>query len=569
MKKRKISLQKKFMLYIFLVSAIPLIILPFIGYTYTEKILTKKIEENSKQTLEQMVNEFDEILNKIIIVSNFINLNKEIENEIQEIGENKSLFSGKSINEALLTAQTSNLYLYDVETCFFDFYGDYYSASNKRYNYDRVKESRWFKEALENNGFFIWNGPANSVLDFEDGIALTRLIKTSSGQKLGVLAIYLSQHDINNILANGGEYKNSYSFLINEKQEIIGGTVKDNYILSSMKLLDREGKYTIKGEDVFVICSAIDKTNWSLVQITPYKSLTYEVKQYRDFIFTINIVFIFIIIFTAYLTSRHTTREINILNVSVEKIIRGNLNAYVTPRGSLEVVQLSTNFNYMIDEINRLIENVRSEEKEKVENRLYALKSQISPHFILNTLNGIKWLCIIEDAKTSEEMIVALGVILEKTLGHDKISIEEEIKCIEYYIKIQKMRYGKKIKVNINFDDDILHCFIPVLLIQPIVENSIIHGFEDEMYGGIIDISIKNRKKYISIIITDNGKGIEKEKINKLLTTEYKRSESQSIGVNNVYSRIKFNYKKPCGMWMTSTTVGTSTIILLRKDEEN
>lgn len=563
MKKRKMRLQNKFLFSIFMLILIPLIFVPIVGYIYSSNILSTKLEELSEKNAEETASDINKVIENMINASNIVYLDREIQNYISDANDYYSIMiRNRYIINTLDDAIISNLYLYDAKMVFVDFKGNVYSSDKtKIYTYKDVVEEQWFPTAVLENGFFSWYAPSKGILDFGNGITLTRLIKIS-GNNLGVLVVHVSNDKyFSKLLKRNSDYEDTERYLVNENMRIVSSNIDFNK--KNFSFDDRK--------DILKYSVEINKTGWQIIQIIPKSVILQEVKGYRDFIIIINILFLIFLMITSLIISRQITKAINKLNSSVQEVTDGRLDIKVNVSGSYEVEQLGKNFNFMIDKVNFLLESVREEEKEKIKYKLEALQSQINPHFLLNTLNGIKWLCVIENAKTSEEMLKSLGYILEKTLylKNDYIIIEEEIKCIESYIKLQKMRFGKRFEVNYWIDKDTLNSYIPVLLLQPIIENSILHGFAYIEFGGVINISILSKGDFIEIIIEDNGKGFDK-KTDTFTNKNTKKDIYDSIGISNVYSRIKLNYKEPCGIWINSEKdKGTKTRILLNKILDN
>ncbi len=570
MTKKKMKLQNKFMISIFLLILIPLILVPIVGYNYSATILSTKLEELATKDAESVVAEVNKIAEDMITASNVINLDDKLQKYIiEETNKDSILAKNKYIIDGLNSAVISSLYLYDASMIFIDFKGNIYNTNNNEFFlYDDIVKETWFEETIAKNGFFNWHSPSENVLNFNSGITLTRVIRSINGE-LGVLVVHVDDdNNLRKLLCRDSDYLATERYLVNENMEII---------LTNKKIEELEYYDLIKnnrmdeiGQDMLISMAHTDKIGCKLIQISPRNEVLEDVSGYRNFIITVNSVFLVLMLLVSYIIAKQITKAINQLNYSVQHVIDGNLDTKVDVNGSFEVEQLGKNFNLMIDKINYLIDSVRKEEEEKIKYKLEALQSQINPHFLLNTLNGIKWLCVIESAKTSEEMLKSLGYILEKTLylKSDLIAIADEVKCVEHYIKIQKMRYGKRFEINYNIEPETLNYYIPSLLLQPIIENSIIHGFEMTEFGGVIDISILSKGDYIEIIIQDNGKGMDKD-FDYIINNNREKDKYDSIGLSNVYFRINLNYNEPCGIKIESEkNKGTKTIILLNKIEQ-
>lgn len=210
--------------------------------------------------------------------------------------------------------------------------------------------------------------------------------------------------------------------------------------------------------------------------------------------------------------------------------------------------------NLMQEELNqndiKLMEErkVRAElEKELKIAEIKALQAQINPHFLFNVLNSIGRLALIENAKKTEDVTYTLAEVLRYTLKNTegRVILEEDIENLSRYLKIQSVRFGDKIKYNIEIEDKVKKVKIPAMILQPFVENAIIHGIQPKEKQGLVNISAHRVDSDTVIIIEDNGIGISKNKLKNILNRNKENSnESQSeststgIGICNSNDRM-------------------------------
>lgn len=198
---------------------------------------------------------------------------------------------------------------------------------------------------------------------------------------------------------------------------------------------------------------------------------------------------------------------------------------------------------------------------------LKALESQVNPHFLFNTLNTIARMALIEGASQTEELIYDLSDILRYSLRNidQLVEIETEINNIKKYLFIQNVRYGDRIKYLIKIDDDIKNVLIPVMTLQPLVENAIKHGLEMKNDNGNIIINGYKKDEYAIIEISDDGVGIPENKLKNLLVENKKiETSSTGLGLQNVNSRLKHFFSNQCGLTIQSKqNEGTNVTIKL------
>jgi sensor histidine kinase YesM len=196
---------------------------------------------------------------------------------------------------------------------------------------------------------------------------------------------------------------------------------------------------------------------------------------------------------------------------------------------------------------------------------LKSLQSQINPHFLFNTLNTIARMALIENAPKTEELMYALSDILRYSLRNSDnlVTIETEINNIKKYLFIQYTRYNDRLKYEINISPKIMDFKIPVMTLQPIVENAIIHGLENKKEGGEIIISgnlVLN--KFIILEIYDNGIGIDEKKL-KLINEGTKSYDSSTgLGICNVSDRIKHYFGNNYGLEVKSKLNEGTTVTI-------
>ncbi|WFA08096.1 histidine kinase [Tissierella sp. Yu-01] len=201
-----------------------------------------------------------------------------------------------------------------------------------------------------------------------------------------------------------------------------------------------------------------------------------------------------------------------------------------------------------------------------------ALQNQINPHFLYNTLEGIRSEALIEGVDSIANMTEALATFFRYTISNvDKlVTLEAEINNVENYYKIQKFRFGEKLELNIDFQvsdyQDILQTKIPKLTLQPIFENAIFHGVEQMMGKGILTLKVSATRQRLLIVISDNGMGIEEGRLRELnqklrgATLEYMKEDKKKGGIAllNVNNRIKLIFGDEYGIYVYSK-IGAGT----------
>ena len=226
--------------------------------------------------------------------------------------------------------------------------------------------------------------------------------------------------------------------------------------------------------------------------------------------------------------------------------------------GDEEIQLLSKNFNDMVKKIAELMQEVKDEAAAKNNAKIRALSMQISPHFIYNTLTSIKWIAQINKQENIELMLQAMITFLKGvSQKKDFILLSEELELIESYLYLKKIRY-MNFDVQYNIDPETLDCEIGKLLLQPIVENAILHGIANEK-NGLIRIASALEEGKLVLSVEDNGKGFDIEQLKK--SSEHE--QIHHIGLVNVSERIRLEHGEAYGVEVKSS-VGKGTKVTMR-----
>lgn len=211
---------------------------------------------------------------------------------------------------------------------------------------------------------------------------------------------------------------------------------------------------------------------------------------------------------------------------------------------------LTNNFDNMIRHINRLIEDIRESEHIQKKAELKALQAQIKPHFLYNVLQAVNWNAIDKGDTETSLIVVNLSNFYRAVLnkGDDDISVEKELKIVEYYINVEKAIYGDIFKVAYNIDEGIKNCLAIPLILQPLVENAIEHGIRSlaEPHGEIV-VSAYAEGGTLVFTVSDNGAGIPPQKTDTILT-----KATSGYGLKNINERIKLRFGEEYGLRLTS-----------------
>ncbi|SEO89987.1 sensor histidine kinase [Paenibacillus sp. OV219] len=350
----------------------------------------------------------------------------------------------------------------------------------------------------------------------------------------------------------------------------VGETLKEENPLKVMLGIQQVQKNVkLNEENYFVSAIHDDSLDWYLVGLIPY---TYLNAQSYDIAYTIVAAIVLCIIFTfvlAALISSSIASPLRNLNAATAKVMGGNLKVLIRDEGQDEIGFLALKFNQMMQRIYKLIEEVKEEQARKRDAELSMLQAQINPHFLFNTLNSLKWAAVMSQATSVGDGLGALAELLRSTIVNkdEQVTLRDELRNISNYVVIQQVRYGTSLQTEYDIEEKLMDAHILKFLLQPIVENAIIHGFEGVDREPRITISAKLMDtNSLQIMISDNGKGMGPVKIQQLLSSNVHDSKKRlaSIGMGNVKERINIHFGQQYGLDIRSEpNCGTDIVITI------
>lgn len=296
-----------------------------------------------------------------------------------------------------------------------------------------------------------------------------------------------------------------------------------------------------------------------------------DLKQMQIFLVAILLLFLMIGGILATSITRAMYKPIKNMTDTVEKVSKGDLSLRVDVTTEDEIGTLCREFNHMLDNLEDLIARVIEEERLKKDAELEALQYQITPHFMYNTLNSIKYAALIKGEKELGGLIGDFVELLQASVNKKGtfISVADELHILKNYIHLQEFRYQGSFDVEYDIAKDAYGCYIPRLILQPLVENAILHGID--MKGGNGRLVIRGRVEgtRLTLSVIDNGRGMTKEQIEELLSSKAKKTNGLSaIGVPNVRERLELYYEAEGGITYESSENGTTATIFLPADRE-
>ena len=305
-----------------------------------------------------------------------------------------------------------------------------------------------------------------------------------------------------------------------------------------------------------IVVSDVEENGWKIVSCVRTARLTASYNQVTlASILVISLLFLLFYLFSRYflgqiITPLHTVVE------GMKEREEGNLTVHVEPAGQSEIRTMIHSFNRMVRELKASIEENEQVQQKKHQAEVRALQSQINPHFLVNTLNSIRFMAQVSKFDGIRKMAEALIKILSCSFrgSISFYTVREELDVLDSYLYLMKIRYSDGFEVVYDIDETCLDCKVPRLILQPIVENSIVHGLaEKEDDIGHLTVRLKASGDSLIFTVEDDGRGMTEEEIRQLLThRERAEGDNTSRGVENVLSRLKLNFGSRYGIRMES-----------------
>jgi two-component system sensor histidine kinase YesM len=316
----------------------------------------------------------------------------------------------------------------------------------------------------------------------------------------------------------------------------------------------------VNGENYLVIAAPVPWTPWEVYISAPTNRLYTGLEQIRNSVLVIGLVCCFLAVFFATLLSYLVTKPVNRLRKTMLLVENGHFLLKAPEGGPLEIQTLGRAFNRMLGEVDMLTKRLVAEESQRKTAVIKTLQAQIAPHFIFNTLAAIAGMTATCSPGEVADALCSLKCLLYLSIGKsgDFVTLAEEFEHIHHYLYLMNIRYPGKFSLQMDLPEELAHCRIIRLVLQPLVENSLQHGFKSR--GGSIRVSALQKSDAVLIEIADNGAGMTPGQLNAVWNQEQTGS---GVGIRNVDERLKLSFGPGYGLTLTSVK-GEGTTVTMR-----
>lgn len=560
-----LKLERKLLITYILFAVIPILVIGSVICLASFKIIIRQTSQYADMTIEKINNEADDFVENIERQAYTIYTDP----EIQDILGNSSrfTFTESQNNTELIRKRLIGMWV--IEKSIVGSYlcgvngNSYFTNINERMEIvpsEIFSKESWYETVTEGARKGVLTGIHNDD-KYSDSSSL-RLISyvhavnsIGTGQYLGFLVIDIDAR--------------VFEEFVGDKADTLGGhiTIFDQYGNQMYSTFSQEETGSTAPSIVMEHVSS--KTGWVVRTEIPWEQFGKEI--YHIMLMAGAAVFICFLsfIWLSHKISRSIGAPICELQAAMERVEEGDLEVVVQTEKDDEIGRLARSFNHMVGNIRELIEKVYLTQLGKKEAEFSALQSQINPHFMYNTLETVNMMAILDGSYEISDILTAFGKILRVNLDqkHNIIPLSRELEYINNYLMIVQMRDKELFSFELMATEEAKACRIPKLTLQPLVENSILHGFKEKMNQRKLRVEATAEAGHLKIVVEDNGKGMTKEKleyVRQSLELEESMGRS-SIGLNNVNERCQLFFGESFCMEIESER-GVGTRIVLTAD---
>ena len=443
---------------------------------------------------------------------------------------------------------------------------------------ETTTSQEWYQEAIQYRGIINWRYLPDETKRNEPYLSLVRMIEFDNFKYTNVLVITVSKAQLQAVV----DSESIKSLIVDDHNNVI----TTNFAEWRGKTLDEifpdldltgTGKQETKlnGELVNILVDYVrpeaSSSGLRIISVYSVEDIVAESNRFSRLGLMVILASVIVSFILIYWVSSLLTRRLLKFSQQIGRAAIGDFETTLPIDGNDEIGQLSRQYNFMIRSIKELIEEVRKThwQKEQLELKqqeikLKMLASQINPHFLFNALESIRMQAHIKGEKEIAGVVKMLGRLMRKSLetqGHH-IALKDEIDIVHSYLEIQMFRHRDRLTYELKIDEEAGKQMIPPLIIQPLVENAVVHGIErKESEAEPLKVTVKAEIKGDRLVVEveDNGVGISEERLQEIIRMLDEQDEGNRIGLSNVHHRLQMVYGESSGLVIESEErVGTT-----------
>lgn len=570
---RNLSIRSQLMISLMAII-IPFILLSVLAYNYYLGFMTHKLIESRILVLSEMSRNVGQLLRNMESITQQVKLDKDVQGVLSDKTDNEDevfYTCSRAIRVMAKLVITSD----NIASIFAGITSHnmkYYSNAVGFLSENEVLIYPWYNDIKDTNSSVWVSTRVNENSTEKENIFtyVTPVVQLSNFKILGNVFVSFKEASFYKILNRSAMEKDEKIILLDNKNRIFYSSDR-NYKpdselenMLSMQNFNSVNGYFYTGmgsKEALVTYTTIPGYGWRLVSVIRIGEFSRELAQINRIMYIIMFFCISISIMMGILLYRSITKPLGALAVSMGHFGQGDFSNQEYDKATKnEISKIYYNFNRMTTRVANLMEKNYQITQQKKDAEFKALHAQINPHFLYNTLDAINWLAMLNNQDEISDMVKNLSMFFRNTIsdGKQMVTIEEELKQIEVYIKIERFRYKNRFDVEYNLDKRLFKCFTFKFILQPFVENCLIHGFRERSGQGRIYIQLYSKEDKVFFEIIDDGTGMTEKQIEEVL-----KERTDGYGIMNVDERIRLKYGDDYGVRISSelgkgTTVSIS-----------
>ncbi|UTR16044.1 sensor histidine kinase [Salipaludibacillus sp. LMS25] len=413
--------------------------------------------------------------------------------------------------------------------------------------YERLDASK-IQQAEDEKGRMVWGG--FDPQDREAFITIKQINLLDDNFSHGGYLLTKINYDFFEFRSEYGQIdmETDYAVLVDNDDALITTNLPED-MMSEVEL-NTTAQVVVLQENEYVRVRVVsDDTGWSLIMFKPVNVLVTGLSGIGTAIIIAGAVGFIVFSITSYFLATLLTKPIYHLTQAMRFGKLGALKESPPIISTNEMTELNNTYNHMVETTNYLINVVYEKELTRHRAELKALQAQINPHFLFNTLEALYW-TLEEKDEDASNMILTMSQLFRYTISdsqrEDWVTLHDEVDHIQRYLAIMKLRFTDRLTWGLYIDRNLLSCQIPKLLIQPLVENAIVHGIGNQLAAGKVTVTVTDQKNDIKISVRDDGAGMDTgtlEKLKQSMKTSLPiTSDRTGLALGNIHKRLKLTY---------------------------
>ncbi|WP_235849011.1 sensor histidine kinase [Litchfieldia alkalitelluris] len=546
--KKRNTLRNQILIVFLIVMIFVFSIVSIITFQIVSSMLQDNAERQIQQTAVQASGRMEALYEQVELLSSQVSTNinvqelllKELDGYTTNFEERQYLMQVVDLFLAYTKGiESFELYLNDGDRILPLNHGNLYS----------VVDRKWIEKADENKGEMVFAGEdpwdENYYLAIKQVTLLERWFSPGGYLVARVKQDYLSVED--------SQDQGEYIIVLDQESSLISSNFDGDHELI---LNESRENIIIDDEEYMLVSHHSEITGWETIFLTPVSTVTKDVSVLRTALMIAVGLGCVLFIVVTYPLSTMITRPIQKLTETMRDGSAGALKENPSIPSTIEIDELNATYNTMVGTMNHLIQVVYEKELHRSRAELKALQAQINPHFLFNTLEALYWDLLEKGEDELSEYVLDMADLFRYTISNsqkeDWVTLKEEITHVERYMRIMKIRFEDRLTWKVNMPKEFEIVEIPKLIIQPIVENAILHGIGNKVGVGSVEVNVRpedwNGKGYLVIEVKDDGAGMEEGTLHEVTArltdtdTNHSVTTKHGMALVNVNQRLRLSF---------------------------